>query len=327
MKTIEELNNLVNTEILKRSADFRKLNPTGLYLPVEYSLKVGGKRLRPVMLMVGYNLFSDDILKALPAAIAIEVFHNFTLLHDDIMDNAEVRRNLPTVHKRFGDNAAILSGDAMAFLSYQLLFECQSVKLLETLELFTKTAIEVCEGQQMDMDFEKRTLVSEAEYLKMIQLKTAVLLACGLKAGALLANAPADTANQLYGFGLNLGLAFQLQDDLLDTFGTQHSFGKKIGGDILSNKKTFLLIKALETSTPEVKSELMDWMEKPEDAGDDKIQAITAIFNQLGIKELAQQKIDFYFREASSIYDQIQLPDDRKQSLIAISNNMLHRRK
>ncbi len=327
MKTIEELHNLVNAEILKRSADLQKQNPTGLYLPVDYSLRVGGKRLRPVLLLLGYNLFSDDIQNALPAAVAIEVFHNFTLLHDDIMDNAEMRRNLPTVHKRYGDNAAILSGDAMAFLSYQLLFECRSEKLLEILELFTKTAIEVCEGQQFDMDFEKRTLVSEAEYLEMIRLKTAVLLACGLKAGALLANAPSDIADKLYDFGLNLGLAFQLQDDLLDTFGAQHSFGKKIGGDILSNKKTFLLIKALETSNPELKSELMVWMEKPEDAGDDKIQAVTAIFNHLGIKELAQQKIDFYFREASLIYDRIELPADRKQSLIAISNNMLHRRK
>lgn len=327
MKTIEELHNLVNAEILKRSADLQKQNPTGLYLPVDYSLRVGGKRLRPVLLLLGYNLFSDDIQNALPAAVAIEVFHNFTLLHDDIMDNAEMRRNLPTVHKRYGDNAAILSGDAMAFLSYQLLFECRSEKLLEILELFTKTAIEVCEGQQFDMDFEKRTLVSEAEYLEMIRLKTAVLLACGLKAGALLANAPSDIADKLYDFGLNLGLAFQLQDDLLDTFGAQHSFGKKIGGDILSNKKTFLLTKALETSNPELKSELMVWMEKPEDAGDDKIQAVTAIFNHLGIKELAQQKIDFYFREASLIYDRIELPADRKQSLIAISNNMLHRRK
>ncbi len=327
MKTIEELHNLVNAEILKRSADLQKQNPTGLYLPVDYSLRVGGKRLRPVLLLLGYNLFSDDIQNALPAAVAIEVFHNFTLLHDDIMDNAEMRRNLPTVHKRYGDNAAILSGDAMAFLSYQLLFECRSEKLLEILELFTKTAIEVCEGQQFDMDFEKRTQVSEAEYLEMIRLKTAVLLACGLKAGALLANAPSDIADKLYDFGLNLGLAFQLQDDLLDTFGAQHSFGKKIGGDILSNKKTFLLTKALETSNPELKSELMVWMEKPEDAGDDKIQAVTAIFNHLGIKELAQQKIDFYFREASLIYDRIELPADRKQSLIAISNNMLHRRK
>ena len=327
MKTIEELHNLVNAEILKRSADWRKQNPTGLYLPVEYSLRMGGKRLRPVLLLVGYNLFSDDILNALPAAIAIEVFHNFTLLHDDIMDNAEMRRNLPTIQKRFGNNAAILSGDAMAFLSYQLLFECRSEKLLETIELFTKTAVEVCEGQQMDMDFEKRTLVSEAEYLEMIRLKTAVLLACGFKAGALLANAPSETADQLYDFGLNLGLAFQLQDDLLDTFGAQHSFGKKIGGDILSNKKTFLLTKALETSNAMAKSELMAWMEKPEDPGNDKIQAVTTLFNQLGIKELTQQKIDFYFRETNLIYDRIQLPEDRKKSLLAISNNMLHRRK
>lgn len=327
MKTIEELHNLVNAEILKRSAEWREQNPTGLYLPLEYSLRVGGKRLRPVLLLVGFSMFSNEIQNAVPAAVAIEVFHNFTLLHDDIMDNAEMRRNLPTVQKRFGDNAAILSGDVMAFLSYQLLFECQSEKLLETLQLFTKTAIEVCEGQQMDMDFEKRTLVSEAEYLEMIRLKTAVLLACGLKAGGLLANAPSETANQLYDFGLNLGLAFQLQDDFLDTFGAQQSFGKKIGGDILSNKKTFLLTKALETTNASVKSELMTWMKKSEEAGSDKVQAVTALFNQLGIKEITQQKIDFYFTAAKAIYDRIQLPSDRKQALLAVSNNMLHRRK
>jgi geranylgeranyl diphosphate synthase type II len=225
--SIAELQNIINTAIKIRSEDLGKMNPANLYNPVGYSLEMGGKRLRPVLLLLGYNLFSDSVEKAIPAALAIEVFHNFTLLHDDIMDKAEVRRNRPTVHKKFSENSAILSGDVMAFLSYQYLLECKSDRLKEVIELFTKTAIEVCEGQQFDMEFENRLNVNESEYIEMIRLKTAVLLACGLKAGALLANAEVELANQLYEFGINLGLAFQLQDDLLDSFGNHESFGKK----------------------------------------------------------------------------------------------------
>ena len=230
MYSVKELQEIINIEIRNRSQQLKKRNPDKLYLPVEYSLKMGGKRLRPVLLLLSYNLFCDDIQNALPAALAIEVFHNFTLLHDDIMDKAEVRRNNETAHKVFGENGAILSGDVMAFLSYQYLFECKSEKLQEAVQLFTKTAIEVCEGQQFDMDFENSLDVTDLEYLEMIRLKTAVLLACGLKAGALLANSSETVANQLYDFGINLGLAFQLQDDLLDTFGNQATFGKRIGG-------------------------------------------------------------------------------------------------
>ena len=201
MYSVEELQKLVNAEIKNRSENFKKLNPVDLYSPIDYSLEMGGKRLRPVLLLLSYNLFFDEVLNAVPAALALEVFHNFTLLHDDIMDKADVRRNQPTVHKKFSENSAILSGDAMAFLAYKYLLECKSEKLEKVIGLFTKTAIEVCEGQQFDMDFENRLDVTASEYLEMIRLKTAVLLACSLKAGALLANSTDEVANQLYEFG------------------------------------------------------------------------------------------------------------------------------
>lgn len=325
MYTAKELQKIINTEIATLSGDLKKKNPVDLYLPVEYSIDMGGKRLRPVLLLLSYNLFIDDVRNAVPAALAIEVFHNFTLLHDDIMDNADVRRNQPTVHKKFSENAAILSGDVMAFLSYEFLFQCKSEKLVDAMKLFTKTAIEVCEGQQLDMDFETRTNVTESEYVEMIKLKTAVLLACGLKAGALLANASEEVANQLYEYGLNLGLAFQLQDDMLDSFGNQKTFGKRIGGDILANKKTFLLIKALENAPEELKSELLDWLGKTEYDDEEKIGSVLKIYRQLHIKELVNQKIDYYFQKSIQIYHEIMVDENKKQTLHLFCNNMMNR--
>lgn len=325
MYSTEELQEVINTEILSLSRDLKKKNPVDLYLPVEYSVEMGGKRLRPVLLLLSYNMFLDDIQNAVPAAIAIEVFHNFTLLHDDIMDKADVRRNQPTVHKKFSENAAILSGDVMAFLSYEYLFQCKSEKLVDAMKLFTKTAIEVCEGQQFDMDFENRLDVTEPEYLEMIKLKTAVLLACALKAGALLANASDEVADQLYNYGLNLGLAFQLQDDLLDSFGNQKTFGKRIGGDILANKKTFLLIKAMENAPEELKLELLDWLGKSEYDDDEKISAVLKIYNQLQIKELTNQKIDYYFQKSTQIYNEIMIDENKKQILHTFGNTMMNR--
>jgi len=323
--SIAELQNIINTAIKSRSEDLGKMNPANLYNPVGYSLEMGGKRLRPVLLLLGYNLFSDSVEKGIPAALAIEVFHNFTLLHDDIMDKAEVRRNRPTVHKKFSENSAILSGDVMAFLSYRHLLDCKSDRLNEVIELFTKTAIEVCEGQQFDMEFENRLNVNESEYIEMIRLKTAVLLACGLKAGALLANAEVELANQLYDFGINMGLAFQLQDDLLDSFGNQESFGKKIGGDILANKKTFLLIKALENAKDNLKVELFDWLNKTEYNSAEKISAVLKIYNQLNIKELTEQKIETYFQKCRTVFQEITIDESRKQQLQEISTSMLNR--
>jgi geranylgeranyl diphosphate synthase type II len=241
------------------------------------------------------------------------------------MDKAPVRRNRPTVHEKFSENNAILSGDAMAFLSYQYLLECRSQRILDVLELFSKTAIEVCEGQQLDMDFESRLDVAQEEYLEMIRLKTAVLLACSLKAGALLANAPDDIASQLYDFGINLGWAFQLQDDLLDTFGDEKVFGKKIGGDILSNKKTFLLIHALNRSSGHLKKELVDWMNKTEFDPETKIRSVKNIYLKTEVQKSTTEKIDFYFHTATDLLDQIPLNDVVKQPLENLAYQMLKR--
>lgn len=322
--TINELQDFVNSEIALIRKKLHQNSPSALYMPVDYSLEMGGKRIRPLLLLISYNLFSDSIEKALPVAAAIEVFHNFTLLHDDIMDKAEVRRNLPTVHKKFSENNAILSGDVMAFLSYQYLLEAVLKKKHEILALFTQTAVEVCEGQQLDMDFENRTDVAEAEYLEMIKLKTAVLLACSLKAGALAAEADDETAGMLYDFGLNLGLAFQLQDDLLDSFGDQAVFGKKIGGDINANKKTFLLIKALEKADETTKNDLMNWL-KTTTPEDKKVNAILGIYNRLNIKEITQAKIDEYFKYCSGILNTLKIEAEIKENLRTISNIMLNR--
>jgi geranylgeranyl diphosphate synthase, type II len=325
MYSVEELQGIVNDEIKNRSEGLKELNPENLYSPVEYSLEIGGKRLRPVLLLLSYNLFYNDIKNALPSAIAIEVFHNFTLLHDDIMDNAEVRRNQPTVHKKFDKNSAILSGDAMAFLAYKYILEKKSERLVDVIDLFSKTAIEVCEGQQFDMDFENRLDVSESEYIEMIRLKTAVLLACSLKAGALLANTSDRIANQLYKFGINLGLAFQLQDDLLDSFGDQKTFGKRIGGDILANKKTYLLIKALEGVNGSLKTNLLNWIKKDDYIEEEKISAIKNIYNQLQIKNKTQEKIDFYFQQSTKILKDISVEENKKQALFILCNQMLKR--
>uniref|UniRef100_UPI003217B601 polyprenyl synthetase family protein n=1 Tax=uncultured Draconibacterium sp. TaxID=1573823 RepID=UPI003217B601 len=326
MYSVEELQKIIKTEIDIRSKQIVEQNPVELYEPISYSLGMGGKRLRPVLLLLAYNLFSEDIIPAVPAALAIEVFHNFTLLHDDIMDNADVRRNRPTVHKKFSENSAILSGDAMAFQSYKYLVECKSPNLVEMLGLFTKTAIEVCEGQQYDMDFENRMDVTVDEYLEMIRLKTAVLLACSLKGGAVLANASDEVSGQLYQFGINLGLAFQLQDDLLDTFGEQDTFGKKIGGDILANKKTFLLINALEKASGEQNAELLSWIEKTTYNPDEKIAAVKNIYTQVGVKQMAEEKVESYFKNAVEHLAAIQLDDVKKQPLLELANEMLIRR-
>ena len=325
MYSVEELQKIVNEEIVKRTNELKEKNPAELYVPVNYSLEMGGKRLRPVLLLLGYNLFSDELKNALPASVAIEVFHNFTLLHDDIMDHARVRRNQPTVHIQFSENNAILSGDVMAFLSYQYLMECKSENLLNVVQLFTQTAIEVCEGQQLDMDFEERMNVSAADYLQMIRLKTAVLLACGLKAGALLGNASEEVASHLYDFGLNLGMAFQLQDDLLDTFGDQQTFGKQIGGDILANKKTYLLIKALEKASAVQRKKLVLWMDKTGYDAKTKIEAVTAIYNELRIKETTAAKIDSYFQSSEKYLQSLPVDEMKKANLKNLSAKMLKR--
>ena len=325
MYSIAELQDLINDELKVRAEQLHKTNPVNLYNPVIYSLEMGGKRIRPVLVLMAYNMFSNSVTEALPAAVAIEVFHNFTLLHDDIMDKAEVRRNRPTVHKKFNENAAILSGDVMAFLAYRYLNECKSGQLGEVFELFTNTAIEVCEGQQYDMEFETRMDVSEVEYLEMIRLKTAVLLACSLKTGALLAGAGKIVAGQLYDFGINLGLAFQLQDDLLDSFGKQDSFGKKIGGDILANKKTFLSINALGNAKGKSREELLKWFKNSDSNPEEKVSAVLNIYKQLDIKYITEQKVESYFEKCRLGINKLPVEENKKLPLKEISGLMLNR--
>jgi len=325
MYTIEELQVLFSERIDLEMNQINLTEPRNLYNPVAYALGMGGKRLRPVMVLLACNLFRKTVDYAFPAALAIEVFHNFTLLHDDIMDKAEMRRNSLSVYKKYNENIAILSGDAMSIMAYNYLLQSNSANLVEMIRLFSKTALEVCEGQQFDMDFETRTDVSIPEYLNMIRLKTAVLLACSLKIGALTADAPQKTADLLYKYGLNLGIAFQLQDDLLDVFANQDKFGKKIGGDIVSNKKTFLLLKALELADGQSKSVLQDWIFRKEFDDLEKIKAITEIYNKLNIKSITEECIDEYYQSARTVLQEIDLPEVNKKELLHLGEMIMNR--
>ena len=325
MHTLKDLQSLVSVAIDKEINQLYQTEPRQLYEPIGYALSVGGKRLRPAMVLLGYSLFDERVEKALPVATAIELFHNFTLLHDDIMDGAEMRRNNLSVYKKYSENVAILSGDAMSIMAYNALLKSNSEALPAMIRLFSQTALEVCEGQQFDMDFETRTDVAIPEYLKMIKLKTAVLLACSLKLGALAANASEKIADQLYDFGLNLGIAFQLQDDLLDVFADQDKFGKKLGGDIVANKKTFLLLKALEISGEETKAFIQEWIDKKDFDASEKISAITGKYNGLGIKEITERSIDEYYQAALNIFNEIPLADETKVGLLQLANLIMNR--
>ncbi|MBN1821401.1 MAG: polyprenyl synthetase family protein [Prolixibacteraceae bacterium] len=325
MLTLSEIQQIISSEVEKESEKLAKTQPKNLYLPVIYILRLKGKKLRPSLVLLSYNLFSEEIEKAIPAALAVEVFHNFTLLHDDIMDKAEIRRNKATVHEKFGENSAILSGDVMAFVSFRYLLKSTTVRIKELLDLFSTTAIEVCEGQQFDMDFETRFDVSEEEYLNMIRLKTAVLLACSLKLGAIIAGAGNNNANDLYKFGINLGMAFQLQDDLLDTYGDEDKFGKKIGGDIVSNKKTFLLIKALELADPDKRNKLQEWIKKADFNPLEKINFIKSVYNDLQLEGLIKRKIVAYYRKAEESLNSVAVEKNRKKQLFHLMETMINR--
>lgn len=325
MNTIKELQKLISDEINREIIELNKTDPKNLYDPIGYTLSMGGKRLRPVMVLLACNLFTVKVAKALPAALAIEVFHNFTLLHDDIMDQADMRRNSPTVHKKYNTNIAILSGDAMSIMAYNYLQKSDTENVGIMIQLFTQTALEVCEGQQLDMDFETRMNVSIPEYLNMIRLKTAVLLACSLKMGALAANAPKKIADLLYVFGLDLGIAFQLQDDLLDVFADQEKFGKKIGGDIISNKKTFLLLKAFELSDQNTKKELLKWIGNSKYDDQEKIGAVKLIYSNLNIKEITERCIEDFYQSALNSLDEIDLPKENKAELLHLANIIMSR--
>lgn len=299
-------------------------DPNGLYEPIRYILSLGGKRIRPLMTLVAAEMFDSNPYNAMPQALALEVFHNFTLLHDDIMDEAPLRRNQETVHTKWNVNTGILSGDAMLIKAYQLLSATAPVYLPEILTLFNDTAIGVCEGQQMDMEFEDRDNVTVPEYLEMIRLKTAVLLACALKTGSIIGGADNETVKQMYIIGENLGLAFQLQDDILDAFGTA-KIGKRKGGDIISNKKTFLLIRAQELAEGEISEELNHWLTVKEFEEDEKVQAVLEIFKRLNIQELAHDEMNKYSHKASDLLDKINVSVDKKKKLIEMIKSLLIR--
>ena len=279
--------------------------PEGLYAPIAYTLAAGGKRIRPQLAMIACQLFGGNPEEVAPAAMALEVFHNFTLLHDDVMDHAEVRRGRPTVHIQWDENTAILSGDQMLIEAYKLLAEVPAFVLPEVLQMFNKMATEVCEGQQYDVDFEKQDQVPIADYLKMIRLKTAVLLATALKMGAYIAGADTQAQDALYQFGINIGLAFQIQDDILDVWGDPTTFGKAVGGDISCNKKTFVLLTAMQMANDVQRHELSDWLEQVLDDNAEKITCVTNIYNQIGVREACNKVVEEYTQQALNILDNL----------------------
>lgn len=286
---------MVNDALLEVSYP---VEPSGLYDPVKYQLDMGGKRVRPLLALMACEMCGGAVADVLPAAIGIEIFHNFTLLHDDVMDKADIRRGRPTVHRAWSENVAILSGDAMQIIAYQMIGKTPADVLKPVFDLFSATALQICEGQQYDMEFEERDDVTEDEYIGMIRLKTAVLLGCALKTGAYVARVSDETACALYRFGENLGLAFQLQDDYLDVYGEPSKFGKRIGGDILNNKKTYMLISAMRLAEGAQREELFRLLNSSSVAPDEKIDGVTALYTSLGIDRLAMEKIDSYYRNA-----------------------------
>ena len=304
------------------------IEPKGLYEPIRYVLSLGGKRIRPVLMLMAYELWKDDSDTILPQAVALETYHNFTLLHDDVMDNADVRRGHPTVHKKWNENTAILSGDNMLALAFKWM-QTPAERMPEVLATFTQTTIEINHGQQYDVDFENRDDVTEAEYLEMIRLKTSVLLACAVKIGALLANAPAQDVENLYKFGEAIGLAFQLQDDYLDVYGDPAVFGKEIGGDIVSNKKTYMLINAFQKAEGKDKEMLVKWIATPvtQKNRGQKVAAVTSIYNKLGIDLMAKAKMEEYYEQALQALAEVNVPDDKKEALLSFAAKMMKREK
>ena len=322
LRTTDEILKNVNLA-LENLAYERK--PASLYAPVQYVLSMGGKRIRPVLMLLSYNMYRDNPEAIMKQALGLETYHNYTLLHDDLMDNADMRRGRLTVHKRWDANTAILSGDAMLVLAYRLMQQCDERCLPQVMELFTETALEICEGQQYDMDFETRSDVTEEEYIEMIRLKTSVLLACALKMGAILGEASQEDAALLYAFGEQIGLAFQLQDDLLDVYGDPEVFGKAIGGDIMENKKTYMLINALNRANADQRAELMRWIEAANPVRQEKIGAVTRLYDELGIRQLCEAKIQSYFEKGKSLLEQVSVGSERKEQLRAFVAGMMMR--
>lgn len=322
MYALTELQEIINKRISEENLG---REPYALYDPIKYTLDSGGKRIRPVLVLMACNMFSEQVDHAIKPAIGLEIFHNFTLLHDDIMDHADIRRGKPTVHKKWDENTAILSGDAMFIKAYEYFLDIDSPNFREILKVFNNTALEVCEGQQYDMEFEQRTNVTEQEYLRMIELKTSVLLAAALKIGALLGGAKSKDADLLYEFGRNIGLAFQLQDDYLDVYGDTEVFGKQIGGDIVANKKTFMLIKALQLADNNNKNKLEKLIHLEKFDRETKVSKVTQVYNDLNIKELVVAEISKLNKNAHDYLDKVSVPDQKKEELKALSVKLIQR--
>ena len=323
MYTQDELDKIVENAINSLSID---KEPHNLYQPIEYIISIGGKRIRPRLCLTVFNLFDKEIDKSiLNAALAIEVFHNFTLIHDDIMDKADTRRKMPTVHKKWNDNIAILSGDTMSVLAFKYLSSFNGANHEEVFSLFTKTAEEVCEGQQYDMDFENLPLISMEEYLNMIGLKTAVLIACSAKMGALMADAPKEICEAIYKYGYLLGIAFQITDDFLDTYGNTSKFGKKIGNDIATNKKTWLLTKCMQIADESQRAALNKLLLKKDDYSQEKFNGVFEIYNALGIKEKAIEQIEYFEKRAMEAVAGCGLDSKQLEILAAFANMLTYR--
>ena len=299
--------------------------PSTLYDPIQYVLSLGGKRVRPVLMLLAYNLYKEDPEKIMMQAIALETYHNFTLLHDDLMDNADMRRGHETVHRKWNPNQAILSGDTMLLQAFQRMGQCEADKLQQVIGLFTETTLEIDEGQQLDVEFETRNDVTEDEYVEMIRLKTSVLLACAVKIGAILAGASREDQENLYKFGEQIGLAFQLQDDLLDVYGDPKVFGKNIGGDITSNKKTYMLINAVNRANDVQRAELMKWIEATIFDRNEKVKAVTRLYDEIGIRELCEQKMEACYQLGLEHLDKVSVSEERKAILKAYAAAMMKR--
>jgi len=322
MYSIEELQNIIDKAVKDTTYP---AEPKELYEPIAYLMSLGGKRLRPALVLMATDLFGGDVKDAIGPALAVELFHNFTLMHDDIMDKAPLRRGKPTVHAKWGDSVAILSGDVMFVKAYKMMIQVRPEILADVLEVFNATAVGVCEGQQIDMNFENRNVVEVDEYIEMIRLKTAVLVGGALKIGALVGNASKQEANSLYQFGENLGIAFQLQDDILDVYGDPLKFGKQVGGDIISNKKTFLLIKALELAKGDDLVDLKNWITKPDFNAEEKVNAVRNIYNKVGIKNLSENLMQSFAQQALDNLDKINASKENKSILMDFADMLVKR--
>ena len=302
-----------------------KRQPQSLYEPIDYVLSLGGKRIRPVLMLLSYNLYKADPLTILPQAVALETYHNYTLLHDDLMDNADMRRGHETVHRKWDPNQAILSGDTMLLQAFGRIGACEADKLQDVFNTFLVTTYEIDEGQQLDVEFETRNDVREEEYVEMIRLKTSVLLACAVKIGAILAGASKEDQENLYKFGEQIGLAFQLQDDLLDVYGDPKVFGKNIGGDITSNKKTYMLINAVNRANEAQRQELMGWIEAKDFDREEKVKAVTRLYDEIGIRQLCEQKMEACYAQAQQYLAKVSVAEERKAELKAYAASMMKR--